>query len=356
MRKAFHLVPILAAGALADDDATRAARIAASPNFWDGRAHNLVERPLGGAGMMLSTAMRWLHDRAARTPDIPIPVVRPDPAALVPAGHRLRATWLGHSAVLLEIDGHLLLTDPMLGERSSPVSFAGPKRFFSPPLAPAELPPLDAVLLSHDHYDHLDEGTIRALAPRGERFLVPLGVGAYLEAWGVPPERITELDWWEETTVGALRVACAPAHHFSGRGAFDRDRTLWSSWAILGPQHRVLFGGDTGPLDAAEGIRTRYGPLDLVLLEIGAWDPAWASIHLGPDAAVDLHLRLGAAALMPIHYGSFEMALHPWDQPIARLQALAAERGLVLWAPLPGGTVAGPGVDPFWAGRAARAD
>jgi L-ascorbate metabolism protein UlaG (beta-lactamase superfamily) len=233
------------------------------------------------------------------------------------------------------------------------VAFAGPKRFFPPPLAVDELPPLDAVILSHDHYDHLDEGTLRALAPTGVRFVAPLGVGAYLEDWGVPPDRITELDWWEEAAIGSLRLVCTPAHHFSGRGALDRDTTLWSSWAILGPVHRVFFGGDTGPLEAANEIRARLGPFDLALLEIGAWDPAWDSIHLGPDRAAELHRQIDAAVLMPIHWGSFEMALHPWDQPVVRLLELAEEQGIALMVPLPGQPVEGPGVDPFWVGRRA---
>ncbi|MFH1464179.1 MAG: MBL fold metallo-hydrolase [Pseudomonadota bacterium] len=343
---------LVAAGVAASATPTnRAARIAASPHFRDGRFHNLVEIPMGGAGMMLSTAGRWLKDRAARTPEVPIPVVRPDPATLALEGERLRVTWLGHSALLLEVDGQLLLTDPMLGERASPVPFAGPTRFFPPPLTVDALPPLDAVILSHDHYDHLDEGTIRALAPTGVRFVAPLGVGAYLEDWGVSPDRITELDWWEETTVGTLRLACTPSHHFSGRGAFDRDTTLWSSWAILGPSHRVFFGGDTGPLAAAEDIRGRFGPFDLALLEIGAWDEAWASIHLGPDAAAELHRQIGAPVLFPIHWGSFEMALHPWDQPIVRMLELAETEGITLMAPLPGETVEEVGVASFWEGR-----
>ncbi len=332
----------------------RKVRMAASPNFHKGKARNLVDRPMAAEGSsMMSASWDFMFSRAQREPEVEIPVVRPDPAALAPQGERLRATWLGHSTVLLEVDGHLLITDPVFAERAAPVSFAGPKRFHAPPLALADLPPLDAVLISHDHYDHLDHGAIVALAETGVPFLVPLGVGAHLESWGVEPAQITELDWWEQSELGDLRLVCTPAHHFSGRSGVDRDRTLWSSWAIMGEQHRVWFGGDTGPLEAADLIAERYGPFDLTLIEIGAFDPAWAAIHLGPDEAVKLHQQVGGRVLLPIHWGSFNLALHAWDQPINRLQELAEQQGLSLMVPVPGGTMStdDPGVAEFWRGR-----
>jgi L-ascorbate metabolism protein UlaG (beta-lactamase superfamily) len=333
----------------------RLARIEASPHFEGRKARNLVERPMSPEGTsMLQAGVRWFTEKhEARPTRVEIPTVRPDPGGLEPRDERLRATWLGHSTVLLEIDGHLLLTDPVWAERAGPVSWAGPKRFHDNPLPLEALPHVDAVLISHDHYDHLDHRTVGALGERGLRFLVPLGVGAHLEAWGVPLEQITELDWWDSAQVGDLRLVCTPAHHFSGRGVLDRNATLWSSWAVIGPRHRAWFGGDTGPLEAADLIAERYGPFDLTMLEIGAWDASWANIHLGPDAALELHRQLGGGALLPIHHGSFDLALHDWDQPIVRLQQLAEERRVPLLAPLPGETLQAdqPRVAEFWAER-----
>jgi len=335
----------------------RLARMQDSPNFHEGKARNLVQRPMGAAREGASTTVRYFQRMGERTPAVEIPVAQPDLAAIGAGEPGLRVTWLGHSASLLEIDGHLLLTDPMLGERASPVSWAGPSRFHAPPVQVVDLPELDAVLISHDHFDHLDHGTVLALAQRPVRFLVPLGVGAHLEAWGVDAQHITELDWWEETQVGQLRLVCTPAHHFSGRGLFDRDHTLWSSWAVLGPRHRVWFSGDTGPLDAAAEIAARFGPFDLTMLEVGAYDPAWASIHLGPDAAAELHREVGGRVLMPIHWGSFNLALHAWDQPILRLMELAEQGELALLAPLPGQRVeARAQVDAFWRGRSGEVE
>ena len=332
----------------------RLARIEASPNFQGGKARNLVDRPMAAPGTsMAGTGLRWITEHHNARPDLAIPLVVPDPADLLPTGERLRATWLGHSAVLLEIDGHLLLTDPAFGPRAAPVGWAGPSRFHAPPIEVTALPELDAVVISHDHYDHLDHATIAALAQTGVRFLVPLGVGAHLESWGVDPGRITELDWWESTEVGELRLVCTPAHHFSGRGLLDRERTLWSSWAMLGPVHRAWFGGDTGPLPAADLIADRYGPFDLTMIEIGAYDRGWASIHLGPDAAAELHRQVDGRAMLPIHHGTYDLALHDWDQPIVRLQQLADEQGIELLAPVPGETVTPDEgyVAEFWRGR-----
>jgi L-ascorbate metabolism protein UlaG (beta-lactamase superfamily) len=337
----------------------RLQRMAASPHFAGGKAKNLVERPMAAEGTsMLGTGARWITEHHQAKPDVPVPTLSPDPEELRADSQRLRATWLGHSTVLIEVDGHLLLTDPVWAQRAAPVEWAGPSRFYQPPLPLEALPELDAVLISHDHYDHLDHRTVVTLAERGLPFFVPLGVGAHLESWGVPLEQIHELDWWEGVELGGLRLVCTPSHHFSGRGPLDRDATLWSSWAILGPRHRVWFGGDTGPLEAADLIAERYGPFDLTMLEIGAWDVGWSNIHLGPDAAVALHRQVGGRAFMPIHHGTFDLALHDWDQPAVRVQELSEEHGVELLLPLPGGTVV-PGeswIDPFWSERRALAE
>ncbi len=335
----------------------RLERMKRSPNFSKGKARNLVPRPMADPGTSMAAAiLRFFLGGQRRKPEVEIPLIRPTRRSLLPRGQRLRATWLGHSTVLLEVDGQILLTDPMFGERSSPFPFAGPRRFHPPPLLLGDLPQIDAVILSHDHYDHLDHGTIVALARQSPRFFVPLGVGAHLESWGVNPASIAELDWWEETELGPLRLACTPAHHFSGRRMFDRNGTLWSSWAIVGPEHRVWFGGDTGPLDIAPQIGQCYGPFDLTMLEVGAHAPEWGSIHLGPDAAAALHRQVMGRTMLPVHWGTFNLALHDWDAPILRLLELAATGDLALLAPLPGQTAdpAQARVADFWKCRGSR--
>ena len=292
--------------------------------------------PPSGYGALLR---RYLTSKEEREPSAPLGPFQADAAALaapVPAD-ALRATWLGHSTVLLEIDGHRVLTDPVWAERASPTQLVGPKRFFAPPLPLAQLPRLDAVLLSHDHYDHLDEATIRTLASTGVPFFCPLGVGAHLRRWGVPAAHVTELGWWDAAQLAPdFKLAATPARHFSGRGLLNRDRTLWTSWCLLGPHHKVFFGGDSGPFD--EGFRqigAAYGPFDLVMLEIGAADREWADIHLGPTAALAAHRLLGGGPLLPLHWGTFNLALHAWRAPV---QTLIAEAGpdVPLLLPAPG--------------------
>jgi L-ascorbate metabolism protein UlaG (beta-lactamase superfamily) len=290
--------------------------------------------PPSGYGAMLR---RYLFEKAEREPQQPLGPFRADAAALrasVPTD-ALRATWLGHSTMLLEVDGRRFLTDPVWAGRASPSQLVGPKRFFAPPLALTDVPPLDGIILSHDHYDHLDPLAIRALAGRTARFYCPLGVGAHLRRWGVPASKITELTWWDEVAVAPdFKLIATPARHFSGRGLLNRDSTLWASWVLLGPQHRVFFGGDSGPFDEAfQQIGEKFGPFNLVMLEIGASDAEWADIHLGPDQAVAAHRLLGGGPLLPLHWGTFNLAFHAWRQPVQRLLELMGTQELLLPAP-----------------------
>jgi L-ascorbate metabolism protein UlaG (beta-lactamase superfamily) len=297
----------------------------------------------------------FLCGGARRVPSAPLPSLDPRDTWRKAVDTGLRATWLGHSTVLVEIDGVRLLTDPVWGQRASPSQLAGPKRFQPVPVSLKEMPAVDAVLISHDHYDHLCYPTIRTLAATQLPFITSLGVGAHLQAWGVPPERITELDWWESARIPGsdVEVTAAPSQHFSGRGLKDRNATLWSSLVIGGPKHRVFFSGDTGLTAQYQEIRDRLGPFDLVLLEVGAWNAAWGDIHLGPDNALKALQHLGGGAFLPVHWGTFSLAMHAWDEPAETLLKLAPQQGVHLLMPQLGQPVEPSQVDsvtPWWRG------
>ena len=305
--------------------AVRLERIAASAR-WDGeRFRNTHPAPRGEPGVAMPALSEFLCGGDRRVPQAPLPSLNPLDTWTRAPDSGLRATWLGHSTVLLEIDGHRVLTDPVWGPRASPSRFVGPKRFQPVPVSVRELPPLDAVLVSHDHYDHLDYTTMRLMRRMDVPIVTSLGVGAHLESFGTAPERIIELDWWEQARIPDtdLVMTAAPSQHFSGRALQDGNKTLWSSWAIESPRHKVFFSGDTGLTPEYAEIRARLGPFDLTMLEIGAWHPAWGNIHLGPTNALAAHKLLGGGALLPVHWGTFNLALHPWDEPIETLLRLA---------------------------------
>ena len=313
--------------------ATRRERILASPQ-WRGRAFGNTHAVASGfkPGVERPTLRDFLCGGERRVPGSVLPLVDPVPAWRKSPESGLRVTWLGHSTLLIEIDGARILTDPVWGERASPLAFAGPRRFHPPPVPIDALPPLDAVLVSHDHYDHLDRPTIRALARNDVPFITSLGVGAHLEDWGVSADRIIELDWWEQAVVRGLTVTAAPAQHFSGRGLKDRNATLWSSFHLRGARHSFYYGADSGLTPEFADIASRLGPFDAIALEIGAYHPSWGDIHLGPDNAVRAWQQLGGA-LLPIHWGTFNLAIHPWDQPIDTVLNLAASMKHALLTP-----------------------
>jgi len=246
-----------------------------------------------------------------------------------------------------------ILIDPMFCERASPVQFAGPKRFHPVPVKFEELPKLDVVVLSHDHHDHLCPSSIEALAKRRVPFVTSLGVGVHLENLGVEPTLITELDWLEEHWLpdGAMKITATPAQHFSGRGIGDRNTTLWSSWVLSTAKRSVFFSGDTGPTQELAEIGKRFGPFDLSLIEIGAWHPAWGAIHLGPRRALEAFEMLGGGTFLPIHWGTFDLALHVWDEPAETLLSLARSSGARVITPRIGQAIEPSRVDgptPWW--------
>ena len=289
--------------------------------------------------MMIKVGPRFFLGAAARSPNRSLGPFRTDPRVYTTKPTSgLRITWFGHSSSLVEIDGVCVLIDPVWDERAAPTQWTGPKRFYPSPLALEDLPVIDAVLISHDHYDHLGAGTIKRLAQmdtlRRALWIAPLGVGAILASLGVDPTRCTELNWMETVKVGSLTVRALPTRHFSGRSLFNRFETLWASFALTGLKHRIYYGADSGEWYGFRDIGESFGPFDLVMLEIGASDPLWADVHMGPEGAVRSFRAIGGQGLlMPIHWGLFDLALHHWKQPIERVFAV---KDLELWSPEPG--------------------
>ena len=333
----------------------RMERIRRSPHFRDGAFQNSVPSALLTSGLFWRSLRRQLFGREQRVPKGVIPIVSLTAAdfAQSPASG-LRVTWLGHSTVLLEIDGYRVLIDPVWGLRASPSQLLGPRRFHPPPLPLSDLPRLDAVILTHDHYDHLDMAAVRAIATspaqQHTQWITTLGVGAHLERWKIPGGRLSELDWGDSARIGSLTITAQPARHFSGR-AVKRNQTLWASWVIAGPKHRAFHSGDTGFFDGLAAIGERHGPFDLTMIKIGAYDVTWPDIHLDPEGAVRLHAMLRGAVMLPLHWGTFNLAFHAWDEPPERLLAAAAGEGVRTVIPRPGELVepaTPPQADTWW--------
>jgi len=263
----------------------------------------------------------------------------------------LRITWIGHSSILIEIDGKRILTDPVWGDRVSFSKYFGPKRFFKPAVALQDLPPLDAVLLSHDHYDHLDKDTIKFFAGSSIPFYCSAGVGQYLAKWGILKNFINEMDWGDSVLIGnQVVVTSTPSRHFSGRGVVNRNETLWASFVIKGPKHNIYFGADSGWSPSFAEIGKAFGPFDLTMLEVGAYGKYWPDIHMGPDHASNAHIALKGKLMMPIHYGTFNLAPHAWYEPAERLEKFAKDKKIDLFVPEPGKPteVKGPYNSAWW--------
>ncbi|WP_257980212.1 MBL fold metallo-hydrolase [Streptomyces sp. CB02959] len=341
----------------AEPTGERLARMRRSPQFVDGQFRNPAptRQLLRGAALPMMRARLSREGRLRRAPIGRIPVHRPtDGDWGRPPASGLRLTWMGHSSVLAEIDGHRVLFDPVWGERCSPFGWAGPKRMHPVPVELAELAPVDIVVISHDHYDHLDMPTVKGLIASGAHFVVPLGVGADLEFWGVPAERITELDWHESTRVAGLTLTATPAQHFCGRGLRGAQHTLWCSWVVAGPEHRIYHSGDTGYFPGFAETGAEHGPFDATMIQIGAYSDfwpdnrtdctphpgGWPDIHMNPAQGVQSHLDLQRGrphgVLLPIHWGTFNLAPHPWAEPAEWTRAAAEAVGQDVAFPVPG--------------------
>jgi L-ascorbate metabolism protein UlaG (beta-lactamase superfamily) len=331
---------------------------ASAPQTADGRFRNAAPRPLPAGPRKSRWKLMWevFFEKPANTrPRAPIPVRRLAPAELDAAPER-SLYRLGHSTLLMRLRGHWWLTDPVFSHRASPFSWLGPRRFHAPPVTIEELPPIRGVILSHDHYDHLDHDAILALADKVETFLTPLGVGERLAGWGIARDKVHQFDWWQGIEVEGVRFTATPAQHFSGRTLRDGNRTLWCSWTIDDGERRVFFSGDSGYFDGFAEIGRRLGPFDLTLMETGAYNVAWPYVHMHPEQTVQAHRDLRGHWLLPIHNGTFDLSVHPWHEPFERVLALGSELGLRIATPMMGERFAidapHPG-EPWW--RAVRA-
>jgi len=324
----------------ASPEGKRLDRIQSSPEYEDEHFENKPFVSNIKEGVFYQMMKRQLFGDEERVPGSQIPVQTPDLSLFqTPVRGGLRAIWFGHASVLIELDGVRIFTDPVFADKVSPFTSVGPERFFTPPIPLSLLPKIDAVVISHDHYDHLDMSTVQFLKEKGTKFFVPLGIGAHLEKWGVPESQIVELDWWEKGKVGDVEFICTPAVHYSGRGLFNRKSTLWSSWSLVGPKNKVFFSGDTGYSPHFSEIGKKLGPFDLTAIKIGAYDWTWEGIHMNPEDAVKANIDLNGKTMLPVHWGTFNLAIHEWKEPIVRTLKAANESKSNLVTPKPGQVV-----------------
>ncbi len=312
-------------------------RISQSPNYGEaGFINNIPTAMADPLKIMWEVGDEFFFNAEIREPKEAIKTIPFDKAKITSIGaDKAAISWFGHSTTVIRIEGKTILTDPVFGQRASMFGFAGPERFnYDPRPMIEQLPEIDAVIISHDHYDHLDYYGITHLIDRVKHFYTPLGVGSHLRRWGVPEEKITELDWWEETVFeNNITLIATPSRHFSGRGLNDGNKTQWASWTIIGQQYRVYFSGDTGYFPGFKEIGDKYGPFDFVMMECGAYNKLWPNIHLMPEESAQACLDLRGRVLMPIHWGKFNLALHPWKEPVERLHAALQGEQVIIAQP-----------------------
>jgi L-ascorbate metabolism protein UlaG (beta-lactamase superfamily) len=324
----------------------RLARIESSPNYRDGKFQNLLPTRTIAEGVSYFGMMKEFFSKGVdRQPSDEVPSVKTDLRNL-PASDPV-IIWFGHSSFLMNIDGKKILVDPVFSMRPSPVQFAGSKSYPGTRVySELDFPDLDAIFITHDHYDHLDYKTISRLKDRTAHFYAPLGVGGHLEHWGIDDSKITEFDWWESKEIfPGMELVATPARHFSGRG-FSRDRTLWTSYVLKTATHRIFIGGDSGYDSTFNLIGEKYGPFDIALLECGQYDVKWPLIHMMPEETVKASVDLRARVLLPVHWGKFTLSVHPWKEPIQRALKEADRLGVSVATPRIGEPVVIGGTPP----------
>lgn len=319
-----------------DVDEARKTQYLSSEQFKDGIFVNTKDVPKEmGFSETLSIARKFFFEEVENgRPEKEPPVQKMDVDEVTNYRRGTRLIWFGHSAFLLQMNGKNILIDPMFGSVCAPHPWLGSKRFYNElPMTIAQLPRIDAVIISHDHYDHLDYGSIKELQSKVDSYFVPLGVGVHLEAWGVESTRIKEMDWWQENTFQDLRVVCTPAQHFSGRKLSNGQSTLWSSWVIQSDSTKLYFSGDSGYGPHFKQIGKTYGPFDFAMMECGQYNKLWPDIHMFPEETVQAGVDVQAKNLMPIHWGAFQLALHSWTDPIERVTKKAQVMRIPLVTP-----------------------
>lgn len=319
--------------------------------YQDGKYQNWKQFNTMSLKGTASSLWRFMTDKSKQaSPDQAIPMVDLSGAAIEAAsGDDVALYRLGHSSILLDLAGEYWLLDPVFADRASPVQWMGPKRFHQAPVELEDLPPIKGVLISHDHYDHLDKQTMRYLADKVEHFVVPLGVDGHLKKWGVDAERIQALDWWQSVELDGLTLTATPTQHFSGRGLTDGNQTLWASWVIEHEAAKIYFSGDSGYFEGFKQIGEKFGPFDLTLMENGAYDKDWPEVHMSPEETMQAQLDLGGKAMLPIHNGTFDLALHAWFEPLERLHELSLENNVSMITPLMGQRLSLEHLDSTWA-------
>ncbi len=323
----------------ARSEGARMDRVISSPNYRDGKFQNLVPTTMSGENTsMFGNMIKFIKGGKNREPKVALQTAKFDKEDFINSNSGISYTWFGHSTVLINMNGKIILTDPVFSESASPVSFMGAKRFkYTNQFEVEQLPDLDVVLISHDHYDHLDYKTIVKLKDKVKMFYVPLGVAAHLLRWGVDEEKIVELDWWGESEFDQyLKFVATPSRHFSGRAGVDKDYTLWCSWVIKTDTSSIYFSGDSGYEKHFEQIGEKYGPFDLTMVECGQYNEGWPYIHMMPEQSVQAHVDLRGKVMMPVHWGKFNLSLHQWTEPIERADKEAKRLGVELISPLPG--------------------
>ncbi len=316
---------ITACSTLADIEYMEGTRktVMKSDNYKNGKFINTIgEIEMLTSGTYMGLIKKMIFGREEREPERLLKPLIVD-ADSITGGKpgELKVTWLGHSSTIIEIEGKIILTDPVFSKRTSPLSFIGPKRYHSSPvIKPERLKKIDLVIISHDHYDHLDLETVKKIHITASHFVVPLGVGSYLKKCGVSTDKITEMNWWDEKVLpGGLKIAATPSQHFSGRSLFNRNRTLWASWVIEGSKRKIFFSGDSGYTSEFRKIGNKYGPFDMTLIENGQYNEQWQNVHMLPEESLQCHIDLKGRVMIPVHWAAYNLSVHDWFEPVERL-------------------------------------